>query len=88
VEQELLSKSSAAPAESTDEVTSVASRRSSSGSHSVSSSTIPYVLTPGDKEQINRLYISLKPSDMWTLSTGKVVEKKMEELAKKCVVEQ
>jgi hypothetical protein len=46
------------------------------------------MLTPGDKEYINDLYNSLKPSDMWTLSTGKVVEKKMEELAKKCVVEQ
>jgi hypothetical protein len=46
------------------------------------------VLTPGDKEYINDVYNSLNPSNMWTLTTGTVVEKKMEQLAKKCVVEQ
>ncbi|CAO3678654.1 unnamed protein product [Rhizopus stolonifer] len=41
-------------------------------------------LTSNDKENIKKIYQDLDPSKTWRLSTGTVVENKMEELALAC----
>lgn len=45
-------------------------------------------LTPEDKKRIARKFQDLDEKLMWKLSTGTIVEKKMEELALACEYEQ
>jgi hypothetical protein len=45
-------------------------------------------LSSNDKENIKKMYQELDPNKTWRLSTGTIVEKKMEELALACNYEQ
>jgi hypothetical protein len=45
-------------------------------------------LTSNDKENIKKIYQDLDPSKTWRLSTGTVIENKMEEFALACNYEQ
>lgn len=46
------------------------------------------LLKPEDKIAVAELYNNLDPLKMWKLSSGTIVEKKMEEFAMACTYEQ
>ncbi|CAO3601326.1 unnamed protein product [Absidia cylindrospora] len=58
-----------------------------SPSESFYSSPSSKLLSASDKEAIKKMYNSLDPNKMWTLSTGKIVEKAMKNLALACQYE-
>ncbi|RCH92754.1 hypothetical protein CU098_009368, partial [Rhizopus stolonifer] len=71
----------------TTSLNSISSLTDSSASTSSIYSTKQVKLTLVDKENIRRMYQELDPDKMWKLSTGTVVEKKMEEFALSCCYE-
>ncbi|KAI9010984.1 hypothetical protein CLU79DRAFT_891055 [Phycomyces nitens] len=87
IESDLLNKTNNASNKTNIPVSGIPPSSTRSRISSSANSTVSYVLTPDDKQYINNLYENLNQSNMWTLSTGTIVEKRMEELAKKCVVE-
>ncbi|KAG1054708.1 hypothetical protein G6F43_003301 [Rhizopus delemar] len=68
----------AAPSHATSEVPASSTARDVAGSGAAVTSQQQYKLKKEDKESISKMYAALKDDEMWTLSSGKKVEKQME----------
>ncbi|KAI9018723.1 hypothetical protein CLU79DRAFT_705632 [Phycomyces nitens] len=71
-------------AESVSSEASSTSHSHSSPSTASATSSVKSSLSAIDKQEIAKIFSSLDRSNMWTLSTGTVVELKMEEFSKAC----
>lgn len=71
-----------------DRDTSTVGNISSDNSTTTLSSVKPAKMTPNDKDKIKMVYYELDPNEMWALSTGTVVEKRVQEFFLTCSYEQ
>lgn len=66
----------------------LSSLTTTSSNSSSSSTTKQLKLFPDDKGKVKHMFNNLNESKMWKLSSGTIVEKKMEEFALNCTYEQ
>ncbi|EIE78761.1 hypothetical protein RO3G_03466 [Rhizopus delemar RA 99-880] len=78
----------AAPSRATSDVPASSTARDVAGSGAAVTSQQQYKLKKEDKESTSKMYAALKDDEMWTLSSGKKVERQMEAFSSLCEKEQ